>query len=208
MHRQSVRRYSGHHVHHKVAFDGLDPFVQCMFVVTVEYLDGSLRQYRTSVDTSIDEVHGAAGDLNTICQSIGDAARAGEGRQQRGVGVDDAATKPCEKGRSKDFHEAGGNHEIGGVRGDGFGQGDIPSVSAGVIGQRDYEGSDVGVGGNPGGRTVTVGSHGDDPGGECTETRVEKSAEQRSGTGGQDDEPCRRTGGHSERLLHPLSLVG
>ena len=122
------------------SFDDLDPFVQSVFVVVVEHRDGLLRQDRPGVSPGVDQVHRAAGDPDPVGQRVGHRVRTGEGRQQRRMGVDDPAGEPRKKLRPKDFHEPGGHHQIGLVRGGGLGDGGVPGGAVGVVGQPHGEG--------------------------------------------------------------------
>ena len=62
-------------------------------------VDGVLGDDRTGVDTGVDEVDGAAGDLDAVGERVADGVRAGERREQRGVGVDHPGTRRGTAGR-------------------------------------------------------------------------------------------------------------
>ncbi|MPN22582.1 hypothetical protein SDC9_169965 [bioreactor metagenome] len=68
--------------------------------------------------------------------------RAGEGRQQRRVGVDHPATESLEECGADELHEAGTDDEVRGVRGDRVGQGPVPGGPVVALAQRDDEGGD------------------------------------------------------------------
>ena len=95
----------------------------------------------------VDQVHVAAGHLHAGGQRVADRVRAGEGRQQRGVGVDHPAAERVEERGAEDLHEARGDHEVGLVRGDGVGQRDVPGGPVGVVAQRAGEGGDAAAAG-------------------------------------------------------------
>jgi hypothetical protein len=68
--------------------------------------------------------------------------RAGEGRQQRGVGVDHRHADGLPEPRSEDLHEPGADDEVGLVRDDGRGDRGVPRGAVGVRTDRLDEGRD------------------------------------------------------------------
>jgi hypothetical protein len=68
--------------------DDLDPFVEAVLGVAGLDRHGVLLDDRPGVDARVDEVAGRAGDRHAVGEGIAHRVRAGEGRQQRGVGVD------------------------------------------------------------------------------------------------------------------------
>jgi len=111
----------------------LDPLMQGGFVVVVEDRNRLLGQDRPSVGSRVDEVHGAAGDLDAVCQRRRHGVRARECGQQRRVGVHHAAGKPGKKRPPKDFHEACRHHQIRLVRGGGLCHRGVPCIAVGVV---------------------------------------------------------------------------
>ena len=55
----------------------------------------------------------APGHRHAGGQGVADGVRPGEGRQQRGMGVDQPAAERVEHGRADDLHEAGGDDQVG-----------------------------------------------------------------------------------------------
>jgi phosphoribosylglycinamide formyltransferase 1 len=84
--------------------DGLDALVQRLLGVTVEDLDRPLRDDGPVIDLLVDQVHGAAGDLDAVRQRVAYRMRPGEGRQQRGVRVDDAVGPLLDEVLGQDLH--------------------------------------------------------------------------------------------------------
>jgi hypothetical protein len=139
-----------------------------------------------------------------VGERVGDPVRAGEGGQQRGVGVDGAAAEPGEERRSEDLHEPGGDDQVRIVGGDGVGEGGVPggAVDGAVRGAVVPEAHDDGFGlrlerAVQGGDAGTVGDDGDDLDVDRVGL-VEQGLEEGPGAGGEDDdargyaelEPC------------------
>ena len=93
----SARCERGQHVYQQSPFDDLDPLVQGGFVVAVEHRDGLLGQNRPGVGPRIDQVHGAAGDLDAVVQCLRYGMRTGKRRQQRRMGIE---TRPRNRERN------------------------------------------------------------------------------------------------------------
>ncbi len=191
-----------------LSFDDLDPLVQGGFVVVVEDRYRLLGQDRTGVGSRVDQVHGAAGDLDAVGQRRRHGVRAGECGQQRRVGVDHPAGKSGKKLLPKDFHEAGRHHQIGLVRRGGFGHRRVPGIAVGVVTHPHGVSRHRRRGGNLEGRAVAVRADRHHPGRVGVDGCVEQRGEQRTGPGGQNYQPRRCTRGHTERLLHASTIVG
>ena len=79
--------------------------MQCLFVVTIQNLDGPLGQNRPRINSGVHQMDGTAGDLDSVLERLRHCVGTGERRQQRGMSVYHAAGKPLKKFRAKDFHE-------------------------------------------------------------------------------------------------------
>ena len=77
-----------------------------------------LVQDHPGVDAGVDQEHRRAGDLDPVRQRVPRSVHAGEGRQQRRVGVDHPAAERGEEGRPDQLHEAGADHQVRRVRRD------------------------------------------------------------------------------------------
>ncbi len=65
-----------------------------------------LSNYWSGIHARIDEMDGAAGDLNAVIQRLFPGLQAGKGRQQGGVDIDDPAFKSLEEVPLEHSHEA------------------------------------------------------------------------------------------------------
>ena len=63
---------------------------QCMWVVGGKDGDGALQDDGAVVELLVDEMDGAAGDLDAVFEGLGLRVEAGKGGQQRGMDVEDA----------------------------------------------------------------------------------------------------------------------
>jgi hypothetical protein len=91
----------------------LDPGVEGFGGVVVEHGDGTLDENGAGVCACIDEVYGAAGDFDAVCEGLLPGGDTGEGGQEGGVDVKDAVGEGGEHGRFDDAHEAGQYDVIG-----------------------------------------------------------------------------------------------
>ncbi len=111
--------------------DDLDALVESRLVVAVFDRDGRLGDHRAGVDPVVDQVDGAAGDLHAVGERVAHGVGAGEGREERRVGVDHR--EPRQHGRAEDLHEPGRHHQVGFVVADLLGQGGIPRLAGRMI---------------------------------------------------------------------------
>ena len=74
-----------------------------------------LHDHRPGVEALVDVVDGHAGRLDAGGERVVDRVRAGEGGQQRGVDVDDAAREAVEERRRQQVHVAGEHDELDAV---------------------------------------------------------------------------------------------
>jgi len=72
---------------------GEDAFGEGVGVVGFENSNRSLENDSAVVEVLVDEVDGAAGDLYAVIECLLLGVEAGEGRQQRGMDVEDAVGK-------------------------------------------------------------------------------------------------------------------
>jgi len=87
----------------------------------------------------VDDVHGAAGDLDPVGEGIAHGVGTGEGRQQGGVGVDDPPAEGVDESRSEHAHEAGADDPIGGEIANRLRQGVVPEVTRREVPRRAGE---------------------------------------------------------------------
>ena len=96
-----------------------DPVVQRLDVIAGQDRHRLLGKDRPAVERLIDEMDGAPGDRHAVRQGVGDGVRAGERRQQRWMGVEDAPGERGEDLRPDDPHVAREHDDIGLDRGEG-----------------------------------------------------------------------------------------
>ena len=75
-------------------------------------VERALEDDRAGVDALIDEVDGDTEHLHAVGERLLDRPDAGEGRQQRGVDVDDALREAAEEVGVEQLHVAGEDHEV------------------------------------------------------------------------------------------------
>jgi len=81
-------------------------------IVCFEHGNCVLQNNRAVVKVLIDKVHGAAGDLDSVIEGLLLCIEAGEGRQQRGMDVENAIGKGGDELRREQAHVAGEADEI------------------------------------------------------------------------------------------------
>ena len=113
---------------------GLDPLVQAVLVVAGLDRHRRLEQHRAMVDLLVDQVDGAAGDLDPVGEGVADGVGTPEGRQQAGMGVDDAVGKGADEPGTEDTHEAGQADHVRPGGGDPVAQGQVEGRPVGVVG--------------------------------------------------------------------------
>ena len=126
--------------------------------------DGALEDDDAVVDVLVDEVDGAAGDVDAEGQGLLLRVEAGEGREQGRVDVDDAVGEGGDKGWRDDAHVAGEADEVDFVlveAGDELGVVGGAGLGGAAFGG-DGEGGEVEVAG--GGEAGCVGAVGEDAG--------------------------------------------
>ena len=118
-----------------------------------------------AIELGGNEVHGAAGEAAAFVDGALVGVQAGEGGQQRGMDVDEAALIMRAKFGRQDFQVACEQHEVGLMLLGGFEHGAVEIGAAGEIAGAAGEGGDALRGGplKPGGVGV-VGEHGGDAG--------------------------------------------
>ncbi len=178
--------------------------MQRRHVVTRHHPHRFLGQHRTGVHPGVDDVHGAPGDPHTTGQGVGDGVRPGKSRQQGGMAVDDPTLEPGQDRRPEEPHEARADDPVRRQLREHPGEGTVPGGPVGVlpggdhgcpdpVSRRDLQRS----------RSGAVRHQRDDlP--RCTlrGSRRHERLEQRTGTGGEDDD----TGHH--RRLGPSGSMG
>lgn len=182
----------GNNFRQQPSLDNFDSLVQARLVVIGQHRDGLLREHRAGIDTRIDKVDRRPGDLHAVRQRVRHRMRAGKRRQQRRMGIDDPATEPFEEARTKQFHEAGRDDQVGMELVDGIGQRFVPCRAVRVVAQGDAEMRYRSVLGMFGGGTVAVDSDSND----CawivgTERGVDKRLKQRPRPGCEYDDSSR-----------------
>lgn len=80
--------------------------------VVVMDADGALQDDDAMVDSFVDEVNGAAGDVGTVVEGLLLGAEAGEGGKQRGMDVKDAVGEGLHEGGRDDAQVAGEADDI------------------------------------------------------------------------------------------------
>ena len=85
----------------------LDAGVEGLGRVALKNGDGTLNDDGTAVCAGIDEVDGAPGDLGAVVEGLFPRVEAGEGRQERGVDVEDAVGEGVQETGLDDAHEPG-----------------------------------------------------------------------------------------------------
>ena len=83
-----------------------DAFGEGVSVVAVEYGDEFLEDDGSVVELLVDEVDGAAGDLNAVVEGLSLGVETREGREQRGVDVEDALREGLDKAWREKAHVA------------------------------------------------------------------------------------------------------
>ena len=122
---------------------GLDAGAQGVLVVAGLDRHLGLRDHRAGVDALVHPVDGDPGGADAGGEGVADGVGAGEGRQQRRVGVDDA--EPGDDTGVEDAHEPREHHEVRPVAGEAPFQRPVPVRSARVGVQRLGEGLDPGA---------------------------------------------------------------
>ena len=122
----------------------LDALVERTLVVVVAHVDRALGEDRPGVDAVVDDVDGAARDLDSVGDGIAHRVGARERRKQGGMGVDDAAGEGVHEGRTEDPHEARTHHPVGRPRTDGLKEGPVPVVTGREVDRRQFDGRDAG----------------------------------------------------------------
>lgn len=78
------------------------------------------------------------------------------------MGVEDPLVEFRKELRPKNSHESGGYHQVRRVSGGGGGDGGVPSIAAGVIGDADGEGGHRRLRGDLSGPAIPIDPNGDD----------------------------------------------
>jgi hypothetical protein len=112
----------------------LDPLVQGVHGVILGYRHRRLGQDDAGVDPGVDQEHRRPADLDPVRQRLARAVYPGEGRQQRGVGVDRPAAEGVEELGADQLQEARADHQVRGVRSHLLGQGAVPVGPVRVVG--------------------------------------------------------------------------
>ena len=92
--------------------DRLDPLVERRLVVAGQDRDRLLGDDRAAVERLVDEVDRAAGHPDAVGERVADGVRAREGRQQRGMRVQDPARRTPRAPRPDDPHVAGEDDDV------------------------------------------------------------------------------------------------
>ena len=129
----AVREDPGGHPDDQVPLDHLDALVEGLLVVAVEHRDGLLREDRAGVGARVDQVHRAAGDPDAVGERVPHGVRAGERRQQGGVGVEDPLREGLEDRRAEDPHEPGAHQPVRAQLLQPGGEGRVPGGPAVVV---------------------------------------------------------------------------
>ena len=85
-------------------------------IVVVEHRNRSLKNDRAVVQLVVDKVHGAARHLHAVVEGLLLRVEAGEGRQQRGMDVENAMRKRGHELRRQQPHVAGKTYQIHAAR--------------------------------------------------------------------------------------------
>ena len=109
-----------HDLDEQPSLDFLDALVQRALVVLVPDLDHALGDDRAGVDAVVDEVDGAAGDLDAVREGVPYGVGPRKTGQQGGVRVDEPPAETREELLPHDLHESGGDDEVGLMGGDGL----------------------------------------------------------------------------------------
>ena len=115
--RPSTRERPGHELRHdprqQLVLGGPDAFMQGGLVIARQDRHRHLGHDRPAVERVVDEVDRAAGDRDPVRERVTDGVGAGEGGQERGMRVEDAAGERGEDLRSDQPHVAGEHDRIG-----------------------------------------------------------------------------------------------
>lgn len=96
----------------ELAFRLLNPGVEAFWSVVVENRHGLLAEDGAGVDSVIDEVDGAACELDAVVESLFPSFEPWEGREQGGVDINHTLPEMLEEIRFDDAHEAGEDDKI------------------------------------------------------------------------------------------------
>ena len=93
-------------------FRRVNALVQCCRRILIKHRHRLLADNGPGVHTGIDEMDGATGDFHALIQRLFPGFQSGEGGQQRGVNINDAAFKGAQKIALKHAHETGEDDQI------------------------------------------------------------------------------------------------
>ena len=162
--RQRPGRQQGDGARQQPVLDRLDPLVQARDVVAAQDRDRLLDDDRAAVERGVHEVDGRARDRRSVVEGVAHRMRTREGRQQRGMDVDDPAGECRQHARSDHPHVARQHDDVGTGTRQHVGQ-------RRVVAARDRCGIDpllhrpLECGARP------IGEHQDDPAAELATTR-------------------------------------
>ena len=153
----------GYSLRQQLMFDFQHTRGQGVGGVGIVYGHGALGDDGAAIELGGNEVHGAAREAAAFVDGALVGVQAGEGRQQRGMDVDEAALIMRAKFAREDFQVACEQHEVGPILLGDFEHGAVEIGAAGEIAGAASEGGDALGGGplEPGGVGV-VGEHGGD----------------------------------------------
>jgi hypothetical protein len=96
----------------KGMFRLLDTGMKCFWGILIQHRNALLGENGTCVDTLIDQVDGASGDLDPIIQRLLPRFQPGKGGQERRMNVNYPVLKDSQKLAFQNTHKASQNHQV------------------------------------------------------------------------------------------------
>ena len=109
---QAPRRHQRDGARQKLVLDRAQARADRGRIACVGQLDRALEHDRPGVHARVDEVHRHTEDLHPVLEGLLDRAHAREGRQQRGMDVEDPVGEARHEAGVEDRHVAGEHHEL------------------------------------------------------------------------------------------------
>ncbi len=111
--RQRTSRQEGDGAGQQAMLDRLDPLMQARDVVTAQDRDRLLDDDRAAVERGVHEVDGRTRDGRSVVEGVAHRVRTREGRQQRGMDVDDPAGECRQHARPDHPHVPRQHDDVG-----------------------------------------------------------------------------------------------